>query len=130
MKTILQQIRLAPIAVAALLVMTPCLHAAEADAAVQKQAKKLLTALMDNDAKSFAADGTEQFKTAPPEVVASASHMYGTRLKTGYELTYLTELKQKGCEVYLWKIVCKDGGDDLVARLVLKGDKVAGFFFQ
>ena len=40
------------------------------------------------------------------------------------------QLKQQGCQVHLWKLVFKDGGDDTLAKLVLKDGRVAGFWLQ
>jgi hypothetical protein len=51
-------------------------------------------------------------------------------MKKGYDATYLGELKQSGCKVYLWKLAYKDGRDDTLARLSLKDGKVAGFLLQ
>jgi hypothetical protein len=60
------------------------------------------------------------------KVSAQLSH----RLKWGYKLQYLGSLRQQGVEGLLWKINYQDGGDDMLARLVIQEDKVAGFWFQ
>jgi hypothetical protein len=51
-------------------------------------------------------------------------------MKKGYECVRLGELTQQGCRVLLWKLAYKDGGDDTLAKLVLKDGKVAGFWLQ
>jgi hypothetical protein len=58
------------------------------------------------------------------------STLLSPRMKKGYDTAYLGQLKQQGCQVYLWKLVFKDGGDDTLAKLVLKDGKVAGFWLQ
>ncbi len=92
---------------------------------------KLLKATEANDYDSFVADGTDVFKAAlTRQMLQSVSGQLSPRMKKGYQCAYLGELKQQGCRVLLWKLVFKDGGDDTLARLVLKDDKVAGFWFQ
>jgi hypothetical protein len=54
----------------------------------------------------------------------------GSRLKGGFEATYLCQVKKGGIQVYLWKLTFKDGGDDLVALMALQDGKVASLHFQ
>jgi hypothetical protein len=63
-------------------------------------------------------------------MLESVSIQLSTRMKKGYDTTYLGQLKQQWSQVYLWKLVYKDGGDDTLVRLVLKDGKVAGFWLQ
>jgi hypothetical protein len=51
-------------------------------------------------------------------------------MKKGYEVFQLGILNQQGCQVYLRKLVFKDGGDDLLVKLALRNGKVTGFWFQ
>ncbi|HEY4283080.1 MAG TPA: hypothetical protein VGM62_08445 [Chthoniobacterales bacterium] len=39
-------------------------------------------------------------------------------------------LKQRGCDVYLWILTFKDGGDDLLFRVSVKEGKLAGLAIQ
>lgn len=92
---------------------------------------KLLKAVEANDYDSFVADGTAQVKAGlTKQMLEGVSAQLAPRLKKGYDATYLGELKQSGCQVYLWKLAYKDGGDDTLARLTLKDGKVAGFLLQ
>jgi len=92
---------------------------------------KLLKAVEADDYGSFVADGTDTFKAAiTKERLEMVSTHLAPRMKKGYECTYLGELKQQGYQVVLWKMTYKDGGDDTLARLVLKDGKVAGFVLQ
>ncbi|MGO9528475.1 MAG: hypothetical protein ACLPT4_12875 [Verrucomicrobiia bacterium] len=93
---------------------------------------KLLKAIETNDHDAvMAVDGTDGFKAAlTKESLAGASGQLSPRMKKGYQCLYLGELKQHGTRVLLWKLVFKDGGDDTLARLILKDGKVAGFGLQ
>jgi hypothetical protein len=51
-------------------------------------------------------------------------------MKKGYETTYMGALSQQNCQVYLWKLIYKDGGDDTLAKLAVQDGKVAGFWLQ
>jgi hypothetical protein len=92
---------------------------------------KLLKATEANDYYSFVADGTDVFKTAlTQQMFNGVSGQLSPRMKKGYQCSYLGELRQQGCQVLIWKLVFKDGGDDTLAKLVLKDEKVAGFWLQ
>ncbi len=52
---------------------------------------------------------------------------YIARFKGGFESAYLTQLRQEGCEVHVWKVTFRDGGDDYLIKLALENGKVAGF---
>ena len=93
--------------------------------------KKLLGAVEVNDYDSFVADGNAAFKAVlTKQMLESVSIQLSPRMKKGYDTTYLGQLKQQWGQVYLWKLVYKDGGDDTLVRLVLKDGKVAGFWLQ
>ena len=93
---------------------------------------KLLKAIEANDHDAIVAlDGTDGFKAVlTKESLGGANLQFSPRMKKGYQCLYLGELKQHGTRVLLWKLVFRDGGDDTLARLVLKDGKVAGFGLQ
>jgi hypothetical protein len=106
-------------------------HAADADAKVQKSFDKLLAAIKANDRDMFVADATDAVKQGTTkEAMDALSKQFGSRLKQGYDAAYLCELKQAGHQVHLWKLSFKDGGDDVVVRVAFKDGKVGGFFLQ
>jgi len=91
----------------------------------------LLAAIATNNYDAFVANAAPALKTRiTKEEFRRVSTQLSPRLKKGYELQYLGSLKQRGVEVFLWKIIYKDAGSDMLARLVLQGDKVAGFWFE
>ena len=64
------------------------------------------------------------------QMLEGVSVQVAPHMKKGYEVAYLGNLTQAGCEVHLWKVTYQDGHDDTLARLVLKGRNVAGFWLQ
>lgn len=92
---------------------------------------KILNAVENNDLNNFVADGDNQFKAAiTKQMFEGVNAMIAPRMKKGYVVVPLGTLNQQGCQVYLRKLVFKDAGDDILARLILRDGKVAGFFFQ
>jgi hypothetical protein len=92
---------------------------------------KILKATEDNDYTNFVAEGDAAFKAGiTPEMVQGVSIQVSPRMKKGYECSYLGELNQRGFKMYLWKLTFKDGGDDVLAKLVVKDGKVSGAWLQ
>jgi hypothetical protein len=92
---------------------------------------KILKATEEDDYDNFVAVGDYAFKAGmTPQMLEGVSGQVAPRLKKGYDCTYLGELNQKGFKVCLWKLVFMDGGDDILAKLVIKNQKVAGFWIQ
>jgi hypothetical protein len=92
---------------------------------------KILNAVENNDYNSFIADGDNQFKTSiTKQMFDGVNAMIAPRMKKGYEVFQFGILNQQGCQVYLRKLVFKDGRDDMLVKLALRNGKVAGFWFQ
>jgi hypothetical protein len=92
---------------------------------------KILNAIKNNDYNSFIANGDDQFKLAITKPMFNDVHAkVAPRLMKGYDVQQLGILNQQGCKVYLTKIVFKDGGDDVLTKLVLSDGKILGFWFQ
>ena len=93
--------------------------------------KRMLTALESASFDAFVADGEEGFREALKKTTFDAvSAQMAPRLKVGYAATYLGTLNQVGYAVHLWKLVFKDGKDDVLARISTKDGRVGGFFLQ
>jgi hypothetical protein len=92
---------------------------------------KILNAIKNNDYNSFVANGDDQFKSVITKPVFNDVNVkFAPRLLKGYDMVQLGMLKQQGCQVYLTKIVFKDGSDDILTKLVLSDGKILGFWFQ
>lgn len=115
----------------ALLAWTPALNAATDGRSTGQTLDTLLTAIVTNNYDALVANAAPALKTRiTKETFARVSTQLSPRLKKGYKPQYLGSLNQQGVEVFLWKISFQDGGDDLLARLVIQDNKVAGFWFQ
>ena len=114
----------------ALISFTP-LVAAEAPAEAKASSTALITAITTNDYAAFQAQGDEKFaKALTKEIFEKVQVQLAPRLKAGFEMTYLTDIKRQDHKVTLWKLTFKDGGDDALATLSMKDGKVTGFFIQ
>ena len=109
----------------------PILNAATDGPSTEGTVNTLLAAIATNNYDALVANAAPALKTRiTKETFTQVSTQLSPRLKKGYKLQYLGSLKQQGVEVFLWKIIYKDGGDDMLARLVVQEGKVAGFWFQ
>jgi hypothetical protein len=92
---------------------------------------KILNAVENNDLDNFVMDGDNQFKAAiTKQMFDGLNAVIAPRMKKGYKIVPLGTLNQQGCQVYLRKLVFKDGNDDILVKLALRNSKVAGFWFQ
>jgi len=119
--------------VVALIVLAwiPILSAATDGPSTEGTVNTLLAAIATNNYDALVANAAPALKTRiTREAFTQVSTQLSPRLKKGYKLQYLGSIKQKGAEVFLWKIIYQDGGDDMLVRMVIQEDKVAGFWFQ
>ena len=92
---------------------------------------KILKAVENNDLGNFFAEGDNQFKVSvTKQMFDNMSATIAPRMKKGYKVVSLGTLNQQGYQLCLSKLVFKDGGDDILARLVLRNGKVAGMWFN
>ena len=104
--------------------------AAEAPGA-ESSLKRMLAALQSSSYDEFVANAEEPFRAALNRTTFDAvSAQMTPRLKGGYAATYLGTLNQVGYGVHLWKLVFKDGKDDVLVRISTKDGRVGGFFLQ
>ena len=109
----------------------PILNAATEGPSTERILDTLLTAIATNNYDVLVANAAPALKTRiTKETFTQVSTQLSPRLLKGYKLQYFGSLKQQGVEVFLWKITFLDGGDDMLARLVIQENKVAGFWFQ
>ncbi len=91
----------------------------------------ILKAIEANDYNSFVADGNEKFKAkVTRQKVESLSNKFSVKMKNGYSTSYLDQLYQQGCKVYLWKLVYATAGDNTLVKLVLRDGRVSGFWLN
>ena len=118
-------------AVAALLVLGAfSALAAPATADEKAMAGNLVSAMSRDDFSAFILNGDPQFQQLKKDQFDQMAGQIGARLKAGYELTYLGDLKKEHFHVTLWRIAFRDGGDDALATLSTKDGKVGGFYIE
>ncbi len=131
MFTIMLLKRAGIVAALIMLVWTSILNAATEGPSTEGTVHALLAAIATNNYDAFIANAAPVLKTRiTKETFTQVSTQLSPRLKKGYKLQYLGSLKQQGVEVFLWKITYTDGGDDMLARLVMQESMVAAFWFQ
>lgn len=92
---------------------------------------KILTAIAINNYDALVANAAPALKARiTKETFTQVTSQLSPRLKKGYKPDYLGSLRQQGVEVFLWKIIFLDGGDDLLINLVMQENMVAGFWFE
>lgn len=94
--------------------------------------KKMIAAVQSSAYETFVADGSPAFQTG---LTKAAFGVFAAQLRprfdAGYTAQYLTSMNKGGVTVHLWKLVFKDGKDDMLAAMALDGSgKVAGFLAQ
>lgn len=91
---------------------------------------KLVTALATSDYQSFIADGDDSFKKLKKKQFDSVASLIAPRLKARYTTTYFGDIQQKGYDVTVWRLRFDAGGDDVLAILSIKDNKVGGFWVK
>jgi hypothetical protein len=131
MRTVTLLNRVGIVAVLVVVAWLPILNAATNGPSTEGILNTLLAAIVTNNYDVLVANAAPALKTRiTKETFTQVSTQLSPRLKKGYKPQYLGSLKQQGVEVFLWKIIYQDGGDDMLARLVIQENKVAGFWFQ
>ena len=87
----------------------------------------LLAATVADNFEQFVSVGDERFKSGlQPEAFHRVSRGLAPRLQKGVTPTFLGELRQNSYTASLWRLRFDDGGDDLLFRMGVAGDKVVG----
>ena len=117
--------------IAAAAVFTTVSASAEPDQATQAIFKNLMAATVSNNYDTFMAESDATLKgNLSKRMLERVSKELEPRARQGYDAQYLGELNRKGYTVYLWRLKFKDGGDDVLATLSVKGGKAGNFLLQ
>ena len=88
----------------------------------------MMGAIEDNNRAAFIAFADDNFKAAlTPPIFEQVTKQIAPRLKGEHEFNYLGEINRSGFVVYLWRVRFADGGDDFLAQMSVKAEKVGGF---
>ena len=118
------------ISMSAALVLASSVCANDGPIGPQTEVPKLLLAITADEYTGFVADGNSAFQGLKKDQFKAVVSQLSSKLKAGYDLTYLGDLNQHGYQVTLWRIRFKSGGDDLIATLSMKDGKVGGFWIK
>jgi hypothetical protein len=104
--------------------------ASEPTPSAQVASDRIIGTLRSGDYLAFINGGDEAFKKLKKEQFDSVVKQLAPPFNSGYEVTFLGEMRQKGFEVSLWKFAFKDGGDDLLGTLSIKDGAVGGYWIK
>ena len=93
------------------------------------EASSLLKDLRTRDFAAFVSNGTGAFKKITRQEFNEAASLVAPRLKGGFSISYMGELRKQNVPVTIWKIVPSQG-DDLLATLSMTNGHVAGFWIH
>ncbi|MEO7464120.1 MAG: hypothetical protein ABIV42_01440 [Nitrosospira sp.] len=106
-------------------------QSAVAPQAAETTMKCMISAIRANSLPDFVAPGDQAFQAGmTKEMLSSINQSLASRLTEGYTSTFLTKMDQQGFEVYVWKLVFKDGNDDVLVFMAVKDGKVGGFWLR
>jgi len=118
------------LALLASLVLACSVFATDVPTGSGAEATKLLSAIVSDDYAAFVADGNAAFQALKKDQFQGMVSQLATKLRDGYDMTYLGDLNQRGYQVTLWRIRIKSSSDDLLATLSMKDGKVGGFWIK
>jgi hypothetical protein len=117
--------------IAAAAMLTAVSVYAEPDQTTQAIFKNLMAATVSNNYDGFIAESDATMKAAlTKRMLQRVSKELEPRAMQGYDARYLGELNQRGLKVHLWRLIFKDGGDDVLATLRVKDGKADNFLLQ
>lgn len=91
----------------------------------------VLNGIRDNQAEAFSRFGDPALKArTTPQMVDGIHRQIGARLRGGYKVRYLGRMRQADLPVHLYVVEFGDGGDDLLARMILRDDEIVGFYLH
>ena len=79
---------------------------------------KMLAAIAKADFPGFLFQGDKRFQAFEQEKFSGLTRIWGNRLSSGYEVTYLGELKRDAAATTVWRIQFKDKSADALVVLI------------
>ncbi len=121
--------RATPLAAAVVAASILLARPADAQSAEAKaQFRKMITAVEKGDYDSFVENADPAFRAELPKPAFNSGTLtIFVRMKGGYTSSYLGTLSKGGFSVSYWKLAFKDGKDDVLVSMAMKGGKVGAF---
>lgn len=90
-----------------------------------------INAIKSNDYESFISNSTKEFSnTLKKPQFTDVSWTFGKNLESGYTKDYQGKYQQQGLDIHLYRISYKNGATDNMYKMVMQGEKMAGFWIQ
>ena len=112
-----------------ILIATASAALADPTPEAEKHSQRLLKSIETADYDLFVQDGEPAFQKIEKTSFDSVVKQLAPRMKKGYEATYLGTLDRLGYSVTLWKLDFSEG-DDALATLSIKDEKVGGYWIK
>ena len=106
-----------------------------ADSEAQPQIEALFHAQMDaivsNDYQKFLEHTDSEFQQAiSTEQFEALTNSLSSTFEGGYDPEYLGALNQQGFNVHLWKVMPSNSESDLLVKMAMQENEIAGFWIE
>jgi hypothetical protein len=116
---------------AGLLLLPWAAHAQTSGDPPEGLVKKMMEAMRTRAYDDFMIECDDTMRAAlSKQQFEGVAGLMAPSLQPGYKTTYLGKLKQKGHDVYLWKLQPATVKDETLIRVSIKDKKVSGFLLQ
>lgn len=93
--------------------------------------RRMLEATKSKSYEDFVAEGDDNLRAAlTRQMFDGVSGMVGPKLRKGYQISYLGQLRQDGADVFLWRLDFTGEKDQALVKMAMKDGKVAGIFLM
>jgi hypothetical protein len=93
--------------------------------------RKALAAVASRDHAAFIVHADDELKKElTKETFEVVSSDLAPRFRLGHTARFLGQLKQRGRDVYLWKVSFKDKSDDGLIRMAVYAGRITGFWIH
>ncbi|MEO6846999.1 MAG: hypothetical protein ABI443_05975 [Chthoniobacterales bacterium] len=96
----------------------------------ETKCKNLLDSINDDNFPQFVAGGNIDFMKMEKSAFDTLVTQFGPQLSGGYHLKYLASKPENTKMAYYWQVIPNHKGKPLTATLVLRDNKIVGFWIQ
>ena len=90
----------------------------------------LLTALSNGDKAAFLSISSSEFAKVAATQFDGISQNISSRLKSGYTIKHLDDIKRATCQAAVFKIIFEDFADELIAYVSVTNGSISGFLLK
>ncbi|MGP9809392.1 hypothetical protein ACT3TQ_14500 [Halomonas sp. AOP12-C2-37] len=90
-----------------------------------------MDAIVSNDYQKFQEHTDSEFQQAiSTEQFEALANSLSSTFESGYEPEYLGALNQQGFKVHLWKVMPSSSESDLLVKMAMQENEIAGFWIE